>query len=156
MSKFIVVDNVLSEENRNYLQNFLHQPTNWFVNGDNTIHELLIEKAKDYFDLSSMIGYEMWCNFDMNYSPSWHFDKDEKLFRDKNILQFPLCSIVYYPIVDALHGGEFMTNDIILRPLTNRLVLFSPGIYHHVNPYRGIRKAISINPWNVIPSSYSQ
>jgi len=154
--KFVILDNVFEEKIRNNLNNFAYKGTNWYNLNSNFEQEKLLEIASKYFDLSKMVGYEMRSNTNSGYAPSWHYDKDEKLFREKSILSFPLCSIVYYSEVTNLQGGDFITENIALRPITNRAIFFSPGIYHHVFPYSGVRKTISINPWNIIPSSYSQ
>ena len=45
-------------------------------------------------------------------------------------------------------GGEFFTDDVRFFPRTNRLVMFSPGLYHGVAAYTGRRFAVSLNPWN--------
>jgi len=154
--KFIILDNVFDNQVRYSINDFKYEKTNWYELGSNYEQEKLLELAANYFDLKNMIGYEMWCNSETGYAPSWHYDKDEKLFRDESKLSFPICSIVYYPEVVDLEGGDFITENIALRPLTNRAIFFSPGIYHHVFPYRGKRKAVSINPWDRKPRSYSQ
>lgn len=102
--------------------------------------------------IMAMDGYEIWSNL---HAPSWHLDKDEDLCHQKNILNFPKCSIVYYLHVDEdLKGGEFCTEDITVKPKTNRLIVFSEGILHKVNEFEGERVAISINPWMKTPLAY--
>lgn len=97
-------------------------------------------------------GYEIWSNL---HAPSWHLDKDEDLYHQENILNFPNFSIVYYLHVgEDLKGGELCTEDITVKPKTNRLIAFSKGILHKVNEFEGERVAISINPWMKIPLAY--
>ena len=33
-------------------------------------------------------------------------------------------------------------------PKENRLVIFSPGLYHGVEQFKGVRTSINVNPWN--------
>ena len=75
-------------------------------------------------------------------------DKDEQLNGNKSILSFPLCSMVYYLIVENLEGGQLHVEDDIITPKTNRLVIFSPGKNHYVQPYTGTRISMLVNPWD--------
>ena len=34
------------------------------------------------------------------------YDKDEDFLKEKGVLHFPLCSMVYYPVVEDLQGGQ--------------------------------------------------
>lgn len=112
----------------------------------------IINTASKLFDLSTMTGFEFWSN--TSYLPGWHYDKDEGEFdlTGKNV--FPLCSIVYYAHVKDLVSGRFVTETEKIVPKTNRLLIFSPGIYHTVEPFAGERIAIAINVWNYKPRKY--
>lgn len=121
------------------------------LNGSSFISDC-IQKASNYYDLTSMVGCEMWCHH--NTRPDWHYDKDEKLNQETGEIKTPLCSIVYYGSIDNLVGGKFITEDISVAPKTNRLVMFSPNIYHSVEEYTGNRLAIALNPWNIKPKDY--
>ena len=47
-----------------------------------------------------------------------------------------------------IKGGRLLFEDgLILEPRFNRLVIFSPGLLHGVEPFRGKRTSININPW---------
>ena len=107
----------------------------------------MIGVANQFINLDSCVGYEFWTQ--KNTRPSkWHQDKDEQLNGAKSILSFPLCSMVYYLIVENLEGGQLHVEDDIITPKTNRLVIFSPGKYHYVQPYTGTRISMLVNPWN--------
>ena len=107
----------------------------------------MIGVANQFINLDSCVGYEFWTQ--KNTRPSkWHQDKDEQLNGNKSILSFPLCSMVYYLIVENLEGGQLHVEDDIITPKTNRLVIFSPGKYHYVEPYTGTRISMLVNPWD--------
>jgi hypothetical protein len=107
----------------------------------------MIGVANQFINLDSCVGYEFWTQ--KNTRPSkWHQDKDEQLNGNESILSFPLCSMVYYLIVENLEGGQLHVEDDIITPKTNRLVIFSPGKYHYVQPYTGTRISMLVNPWN--------
>ena len=107
----------------------------------------MIGVANQFINLDSCVGYEFWTQ--KNTRPSkWHQDKDEQLNGNKSILSFPLCSMVYYLIVENLEGGQLHVEDDIITPKTNRLVIFSPGKNHYVQPYTGTRISMLVNPWN--------
>ena len=108
----------------------------------------ILGKASNYFDLSEMNYYEAWTH--ENTLPNgWHQDKDELLYKMELELKFPLCSTVFYANVsEDVQGGKLLfENGIIVEPKVNRLVIFSPGLYHGVEPFRGKRTSININPW---------
>lgn len=111
----------------------------------------ILDKASEYFDLSSMQYYEAWTH-GLTRPLDWHYDKDEALFQSKGITRFPLCSNVFYPIEDDnLVGGKLMfENGVTVNPKRNRLVVFAPGLYHSVQPFRGKRISININTWRKI------
>jgi len=158
----IVLDNVLDESQRSstakyFLANNEARKMTWtytdlsVIQNDNSILSFLIKKASKFFDLTSMIGCECWAHF--GTYPGMHIDKDEVLQNTAGKLAFPLCSIVYYADIDVI-GGMFFTETISVKPITNRLVIFSPGILHGVEPYRGRRLSIAINPWANKPMGY--
>ena len=77
--------------------------------------------------------------------------------------------LVFYPHV-SLAGDELLLVDnspiengyqgplptfrsvISIPPVVNRLVLFSPGILHRINPFEGERYSVAVNIWNKEPS----
>ena len=145
MDKFLVLDDVFDSETTKALAEFDYGPDErWYDLGVSPVHENILEICKEHFDLENIAGYEMWRN---KTSPGWHVDKDEKLFRKQKQLVFPQCSAVYYARIENMNGGEFYTEDARCFPRTNRLILFSPGLYHGVSASTGTRVAISINPW---------
>ena len=40
---------------------------------------------------------------------------------------------------------------ISIPPVVNRLVLFSPGILHRINPFEGERYSVAVNMWHKEP-----
>ena len=134
----------------------------------------LINLANSYYDLSSCDGYEFWAHKNTK-PPRWHIDCDERRKQQDNLMTFPLCSIVYYPFVGDITGGElFISHDDTVKshsdyknfkdtqqyhmeenptfdtiiPKTNRVVIFSPGKFHMVNKFQGERYSFVINPWD--------
>jgi len=86
-----------------------------------------------------------------NNDLDWHIDKDTLEGRLSSRFVLPLLSTVFYPHVSCA-GGELLVADnppiengyegplptfrsvISIPPVANRLVLFSPGILHCINP----------------------
>ena len=151
---FIIIDDLLEEHDRQSIINHSYDIDDiWHTIGQNPIQEKIINKVGNFFDLSDMVGYEMWCN---HSNPDTHYDKDEELFSQTGELSFPLCSIVYYAYIgDNMQGGHFATEELVLAPKTNRLLCFSKGIEHGVHPFKGDRVAVAINPWDKIPMSHT-
>lgn len=145
------MENVLSEHQEKEIQGYCQFPVplNWkdFTLSDaerlsdSAIGSLLLSVSK-FFDLSSMIGFEYWVNY--NAGAGWHYDTDESNTEGK----FPICSIVYYPKVDLISGGHFITEQVSIKPKQNSLLCFSPGIHHCVEKFEGQRVSLAINPWS--------
>ena len=66
----------------------------------------LLDIAKNYFDLSSAIGYETWIR--MSTRPrDWHRDHDDRLEMTTGELKYPICTTCYYPYVaDNVKDGR--------------------------------------------------
>lgn len=154
-SKLIVLDDVLSQKNIKdmiayYEKNpyklygdWYSEPLEWQMN--------ILYEANKFFDLSNIIGFESWGHTISR--PDWHIDHDELAFKngyDEN----PICSIVFYPHVDLISGGEFVTKTEKIQPKTNRAIFFSPKILHTVESWQGERMSVAINPWSYIPYTY--
>jgi hypothetical protein len=101
----------------------------------------LLQFASQFFDLKNTIGYERWGSVDGN-PKEWHIDKDEN-----NISNYPLCTIIYYPEVKDIIGGKLLTKYESIIPKTDRLIMFSPGLLHAVEPFIGSRITVVYNPW---------
>lgn len=145
MDRLIILDDVFDDTTRGALAAFDYgRGEQWYDLGASLLHEKILDVCREHFDLRSAVGYEMWRN---SSNPDWHVDKDEKLYKESERFKFPLCSAVYYAMIDNLVGGEFYTADMRCFPRTNRLLLFSPGIHHGVSPFVGTRVAVSLNPW---------
>ena len=123
----------------------------------NNFESKCIVYASRYFDLSKMIGYEIWYNIG-NVQTSWHIDKDEKKMRESNVLSLPICTITYYPHIQKNEGGgELLFRDYeieSIRPETNRIVCFDPGISHRVNEFNFERVSVIICPWTYPVEKY--
>ena len=164
MSSTVILDDVIQKNSFKILQSDFFSRI-----GDNPIEENLVvdqkwysygedhlfkdictpflQLANSYFDLSSCTGYEFWIQ--NNRRPSRrHIDKDQQLLKEKGIYSFPLCSLIYYPLVENLEGGQLQVEDDIITPKTNRLVILSPGIRHYVREFTGNRISLLINPWD--------
>lgn len=157
----VILDDVLNEEGIKNIRSFFEcsekGKTLWVEGILDQIKEAnspfctLVHIASRFFDLTSMVGAELWSHHGTR--PEWHYDKDEKASLN-NQMKFPLCGIVYYPIIENLTGGRLLTGSEQIVPKTNRMVLFSPGILHTVEPYQGNRMSVAINPWNYKLSEY--
>ncbi len=111
---------------------------------------------------SEHTGIEWWCN--TNNDLDWHIDKDESVYRSTGRHDLPLLSTVFYPHISCA-GGELLLahhpavaqgssqpmptfqSVISIPPVINRLVLFSPGLLHRINPFEGERYSIAANIW---------
>lgn len=160
----IVLDDVLDEERRAAVVGFFSQSEEarkmkWEKGGADRLRgnqspmALLLTRASQFFDLSAMIGSEYWAHYGTR--PDWHIDKDEKLYAMSGNTECPICSVVYYAEIDEdLVGGKFMTETATVMPVTNRMIVFSPGLVHGVEPFTGKRLAVAINPWANKPTTY--
>ncbi len=155
----IVLDDVLDQARRHAVVEFFSQSNEarsikWEplgvdkLHGNNSPMALLLMRAAEYFDLSLMVGSEYWANYGTR--PDWHIDKDEKLYEISGNTDCPICSIVYYADVDVV-GGDFITETIRVAPVTNRMIIFSAGLMHGVEPYTGKRLSVAVNPWTHKP-----
>ena len=113
-----------------------------------------------------VISEIFWCN--INNDLDWHIDKDELEGRRSGRFLLPLLSTVFYSHVSCA-GGELLVADsppiengyqgplptfrsvISIPPVVNRLVLFSPGILHRINPFEGERYSVAVNIWEQAP-----
>lgn len=158
----VILDDVLDEERRAAVVGFFSQSDEarvmkWERGGVDKLRgnmspmAILLKQASRFFDLSDMIGSEYWAHYGTR--PDWHVDKDEKLYQMSGNTEHPICSIVYYADVDV-EGGDFMTETATVKPVTNRMVVFSPGLVHGVAPYTGTRLSVAVNPWAIKPLGY--
>ena len=68
----------------------------------------MINIASEFYDLSSSVGYEFWTRLNRCVPLIGTRDKDEKLYDEQKIVSYPLCTIIYYPHVDNMRGGELL------------------------------------------------
>jgi len=160
----VVLDGVFTELQMEQFTKHINRSTDNFVSGvldkpGEGWHEVdsehsntfmcneICRRAGKYFDTSRMIGYDYWTH--TNTRPmQFHYDKDENAYLKAGVTRFPICSTVFYLEIDNLVGGKLlMKNDVEITPKKNRLVIFSPGIYHGVEQFTGTRTSVNINPW---------
>lgn len=151
---YVVIDDALSDDqNKLILQRFTSDvdnrpmPTAWRDYSQVSILHQLVDIARNYFDLSSMIGFEYWSQ-NQSKPGDWHIDKDEMMFQETGVVSTPLCTIAYYPIVDIVSGGRFISKDLAITPKTNRLLMFDSTMEHMVEDYTGRRVSVLIAPWD--------
>eukprot|EP00977_Amphora_coffeiformis_P011607 scaffold2782_cov182-Amphora_coffeaeformis.AAC.37 len=118
------------------------------------------------------VGYEYWCNeLEPDYPLTWHIDKDEILFKNKDILSTPTLGAVYYGYPHVVQGGylEILKPTGIdpiyvhpenaggqverIYPEYNRLVILNVSGWHRVSPISfGQRYALAVNLWHTRPT----
>ena len=152
----VIIDNVLDSDSVSRLKESIDESTRdpfFYKMDDRHLYDnfslSMIEIAKQFYDLSSFVGYEFWTRLNTCVS-GWHHDKDERLYDEQKILSYPLCSIIYYPHVYNMKGGELLLGDDKVSPKTNRMVIFAPGILHNVEEFTGERISMMVNPWSRI------
>lgn len=158
MTKIIIQDNILTNDEAYKAHEFFfvvhkgNNLNNWISKEDwekLTFIKKITETASSYFDLSSCAGYEWWIHSEGSLPPrGWHKDLDEKHWADHYELKYPLCSIIYYPLIQDLQGGHFLTEDVKIAPKTNRTIFMESEQWHNVEPYQNGRWSILINPWS--------
>ena len=151
----VIIDNVLDSDSVSRLKESIDESTRdpfFYMMSDRHLYDnfslSMIEIAKQFYDLSSSVGYEFWTRLNRCVG-GWHCDKDERLYDEQKIVSYPLCTIIYYPHVD-MKGGELLLGDDKILPKTNRMVIFAPGIPHNVEDFTGERISMMVNPWNRI------
>ncbi len=159
----VVLDNVLDDVRREAVVKFFSDSDEarhikWEAGGvvglesNHSPMAILLRETGKYFDLSNMVGTEYWAHYGTR--PDWHIDKDEKLYERTGKLECPICSIVYYANIDNVIGGNFVTCTDSIKPITNRMLIFSPNLLHRVEPYTGTRLSIALNPWAHKPEAH--
>jgi hypothetical protein len=101
--------------------------------------------TNNFVGLSTMVGCEYWSN--LNEKSGWHKDTDETILYRDGVEKFPICSCVYYPEINVSLGGDLLFETMRIKPLTNRLVIFSPNMLHTVEDFMGNRLSVAVNPW---------
>jgi hypothetical protein len=134
--------------------NKVDQPQPMFIESQNLVGDYvrLIDIARKEFGFMGYEGAELWTQ--INTRTREHYDKDERLAQSTGELSFPLCSIVYYAVVKDLVGGELLVDGVAIAPKSGRVVMFSSGLLHSVNPFTGRRTSVLLNPWAKKPSAY--
>lgn len=126
--------------------------TKWYDTPlDREYQKLIIEEARSVYNLDSMVGLEEWfhnpCFIPL---PGEHYDKNERLWEEKQHLEFPLCSCILYLKIEELEGSNLVIDKRFeIIPESNKLVFISPGILHEVTEYvSGVRTSLNLNPWD--------
>lgn len=110
------------------------------------ISRKILNYAKEFYNFSNVECIEMWTNVN-NVTPILHTDHDMKYFMETQTERYPVCTVVFYPLIDLEGQGWLEVQDQIVRPATNRIVCFGPAIPHIVRPFTGKRVSIVYNPW---------
>lgn len=157
-----IIDNFLDSNHLEYLESTHHEilPVTWYKfyekhMYDDICHLMIKETKKYYSDIESIPGYECWSQ--INSKPdSMHYDKDETMWGEQKKLVFPLCStVLYFNVGKDLSGGLLSIEDeVLIKPKTNRLVIFSPGLLHGVKEFKGKRSSLLVNPWKTRPMMF--
>ncbi len=159
-----VLDDVLTDDQIDKVMHFTENkmggmPETLYTPQYASCFEPILNKAREYYDLSNTLYYEIW--HQKNSRPAdFHTDKDEYLFVRYGIHKFPQCSTIFYLESDEdLIGGELLvqypgstgegdSDHEVVVPKKNRLVLLDPGIFHGVKIFKGNRHSVICNPWN--------
>lgn len=150
-----IIDNVFSEEILNEILQFAQSdvtPEQYSLKElDKDIVPAGIQYLFDYAskidDLTTTKYLEFWKH--QNASPSWHFDCDEIWLQQTGEYSFALNTIIFYPEIVGLKGGDLLTEDIKITPKTNRMVILPAGVWHKVEDINGgSRLSLNINPWH--------
>jgi len=150
---FCILDDVLSELERTTVRDYFlsFNASTKFEWADGTCNQIisygsplskLLQVIQQYIDLSEMVGCEYWSH--LNTKSGWHKDTDETVLYRDGIEKFPICSCVYYPEVDVQLGGDLVFETMRIKPITNRLVVFSPSTLHAVESFTGFKLTVSI------------
>ena len=96
----------------------------------------IIDYTKSFCDISEATTIEMWKRDFLEgylYDYDWHIDYDHYSY-DLGNLVLPIVSIIYYPIITSMTGGELVLcteeKEVTYSPKQNSLVIFGPGIWH--------------------------
>lgn len=113
-----------------------------------------------HVDRMGVVGYEYWYNVLWKGNDlGWHYDKDEKHWRDTGEVNIPIYGSVLYPYhevtggyLEIQHGNEVER----IQPVPNRAIFFSAGEEkHRVSDITwGTRKTFACNLWKVVPSEF--
>lgn len=155
-SKIIVIDDVLSLHDVAAFQDQHFclsegMPNMWAdKEAIPSYFQKLIEVVEKHVDISKAVGYEWWTQKSTYTAKGWHYDLDEDVWTKELKVIPPICSVVYYPLVAQLKGGDFITEDIRITPKTNRMILMKPNTVHMIAPYNqeeATRWSFLCNPW---------
>ena len=158
--KLFVIDDALSLEDQ---ENFRHRHFcesevewgRWITEGNQPNYiDVIIKIARKYMDLEKVAGYEWWTQKNTYTQKGWHIDYDEGIMGTKSVLKTPMFSMIYYPLVAHIEGGEFTLEDMKIPAKTNRLIILSADEVHKIGPYnidKATRWSFLLNPWTYKP-----
>ena len=95
---------------------------------------------------SRVLICECWVHVNTRLDP--HIDRDENLFKSTGEVHIPLCSIVYYISIKDLKDGRFCSSIGSVEPESNMVLTFPRNLWHYVEPFKGERIILAINPWD--------
>lgn len=156
-SKIIVIDDVLSLhdvaafQDQHFCLENNSIPNAWADKGVVPPYfQNLVSVVEKHVDISKAVGYEWWTQKSTYSGKGWHYDLDENIWINQLKVVPPICSIVYYPLVAHMKGGDFITEDIRITPKTNRMIIMKPNVLHMIAPYNqeeATRWSFLCNPW---------
>ena len=156
-----ILDNVLPDEviesirDQHFCLSEAEGRNRWVDRGNEPCYfQALIEVASQYFDLKEAVGYEWWTHKNTYTGKGWHIDYHEAAWQRDRTLKTPMCSIIFYPLVANIKGGEFVLEDLKIPAKTNRMILVSSNEPHNIANYNvedADRWSLLINPWNYVP-----
>jgi hypothetical protein len=146
----IIEDNFLNEEELAEFQ-LLSKLDSFRIKVDSydnvdPISKKIIDFAREHFDFTNFHICEMWTNYN-NVTLVEHTDHDMNHFVHTGQERYPICSIVFYPLVENIKGGQLKIQKHSIEPKTNRILCFGPGIKHSILPFEGTRVSIVYNLW---------
>lgn len=156
----IVIDDALSLEHNEHFRHrhFCESEVEWgrwITEGNQPKYiDGLIKIASKYMDLEKVAGYEWWTQKNTYTQKGWHIDYDEGKMGTEDTLVTPMFSMIYYPLVAHIQGGEFTLEDMKIPAKTNRLIILSANEVHTIGPYNidnATRWSFLINPWTYKP-----
>ena len=149
-----VFNNALTlEENRQAYNFVVTRPQSFWIDGnvdtvtsENFAVSKILKLVSTVTDLSKMVGCECWVHLNTRSQP--HIDRDEIVFNTTGEVHMPLCSIIYYVSIKDLQDGRFCSDMGNIEPESNMLLTFPQNLWHYVEPFRGERIVLAVNPWD--------
>lgn len=111
----------------------------------------IVSKAAQIMNNQDFGGVSYWSH--NNTRPiDWHFDSDELTFDLTGVIKQPHFGIVLYLWAKNVYGGELKFRDEVkIKPIENRAVIWTGAEEHRVNRFTGNRYSLAFNIWDEQP-----